>query len=146
MKYTEKDICSFFEKKLSLFQQYVSVTKKIKDAFMDEGKGNPGVFIAERQGLINGIQKIDSVIEKLMDENRPQSGGEGYREAIETRRQDIKALMETAKPIDDELIAFVGQEKEEAKRALLKLRNARQAASGYQRMGKSIPRFFDKLR
>ena len=146
MSSKEKDICSFLEKKLSLFQQYLSVTNRIKDAFVAEGKGNPGVFIAERQGLIDGIEKIDSAMKRVIEEDGRQSVSEKNREKIETYLQDIKKLMETVKPIDEELITMVGREEEEARMSLLKMRNARLAVNGYQRMGESIPRFFDKLR
>lgn len=146
MVHTDKEICLFLEKKLSLFQRYLSVTKRIKEAFEDEGKGNPGVFIVERQGLINSIEKIDSTIEKVSMEGMPQSGLSEYREKIETHLQDIRALMETVKPLDDDLIAMVGRKEEQAKKSLLKMQNARRAVNGYQRTGKSIPKFFDALR
>ena len=146
MSSKEKDICSYLEKKLSLFQQYLTVTNRIKDAFVAEGKGNPGVFIAERQGLIDGIEKIDSAMKRVIEEDGRQSVSEKNREKIETYLQDIKKLMETVKPIDEELITMVGREEEEARMSLLKMRNARLAVNGYQRMGESIPRFFDKLR
>jgi hypothetical protein len=142
----ERDICSFLEKKLLLFQRYLSVTNRIKEAFMEEGKGNPGAFIAERQGLIDGIQKIDSAMERAMEGDGPQSASYGKREKIESHLQAIRTLMERVKPIDEALITMVGREEEEAKRSLLKMRNARRAVSGYQGTGKSIPRFFDKLR
>ena len=106
----------------------------------------PGVFIAERQGLIDGIEKIDSAMKRLIEEDGRQSVSEKNREKIETYLQDIKKLMETVKPIDEELITMVGREEEEARMSLLKMRNARLAVNGYQRMGESIPRFFDKLR
>jgi hypothetical protein len=54
--------------------------------------------------------------------------------------------METVKPMDEEMIAMVRGEGEQAKRSLLKMRSTRQAVSGYQRMGKSPPKFFDTLR
>ena len=147
MPSNERDICSFLEKKLSLFQQYLSVTNRIKEAFIEGGKGNPGIFIAERQGLINGIEKINAAMKRVSEkENGRQSVSEKNREKIEAHLQDIRKLMETVKPIDQELITMVGRAEEEAKRSLLKMRNARQAVSGYQRMGTSIPRFFDKLK
>ena len=146
MSSREKDIRSLLEKKLFLFQQYLSATNRIKEAFVAEGKGNPGVFIAERQGLIDGIEKIDSAMKRVIEEDGHQSVSEKNREKIETYLQDIKKLMETVKPIDEALITMVGREEEEARMSLLKMRNARRAVNGYQRMGKSIPRFFDKLR
>ena len=146
MKDREKEICLLLEKKLSLFQNYLSVTKRIKEAFMDEGKGNPGGFIAERQGLIGRIEKIDSSMEKVIKGGEIQTGFGRDRETIETRLQDIKILMERVKPIDEALIAMVRGEGEQAKRSLLKMRRSRQAIGGYQRMGKSSPKFFDTLR
>jgi hypothetical protein len=146
MKEREEEICSLLEKKLSLFQNYLSVTKRIKEAFMDEGKGYPGGIIAERQGLIDRIEKIDSSMEKVIKGGEIQTGFGRERETIETRLQDIKTLMETVKPLDEALIAMVRGEGEQAKRSLLKMRRSRQAVSGYQRIGKSSPKFFDTLR
>jgi hypothetical protein len=146
MNEREKDIYSLLDKKLSLFKSYVSVTKRIKEAFVEEGRGNPGGYIAERQGLIDRIEKIDNSMEKVIKRGglQPEFGKD--KETIETRLQDIKTLMETVKPMDEELIAMVRVEEEEAKRSLLKMRSSRQAVSGYQRMGKSFPKFFDTLR
>jgi len=131
---------------LSLFQSYLSVTKRIKEAFVDEDQGNPGGFIVERQGLIDRIEKIDTSMEKVIEGGEPQTGFGGDRETIETRLQEIKTLMETVKPMDEEMIAMVRGEEQQAKRSLLKMRSTRQAVSGYQRMGKSSPKFFDTLR
>jgi hypothetical protein len=146
MKEREKEICSLLDRKLSLFQSYLSVTKRIKEAFVDEGKGNPGGFIVERQGLIDKIEKIDTSMEKVIKGGEPQAGFGSDKETIETRLQEIKTLMETVKPMDEEMIAMVLGEEEQAKRSLLKMRSTRQAVSGYQRMGKSPPKFFDTLR
>lgn len=146
MKEREKEICSLLEKKLSLFQSYLSVTKRMKRAFVDEEKGTHEVFLAERQGLIDRIEEIDSSMEKVIKSGEPQTGFGGDRETIETRLQDIKTLMEAVKPMDEELIVMVRGEEEQAKRSLLKMRGTRQAVSGYQRMGKSPPKFFDTLR
>ncbi len=146
MKEREKEICSLLEKKLSLFQSYLSVTKRMKRAFVDEEKGTHEVFLAERQGLIDRIEEIDSSMEKVIKSGEPQTGFGGDRETIEIRLQEIKTLMETVKPMDEEMIAMVLGEEEQAKRSLLKMRGTRQAVSGYQRMGKSPPKFFDTLR
>jgi hypothetical protein len=146
MKEREKEICSLLEKKLSLFQSYLSVTKRMKRAFVDEEKGTHEVFLAERQGLIDKIEKIDSSMEKVIKGGEPQAGFGSDKETIETRLQEIKTLMETVKPMDEEMIAMVRGEEEQAKRSLLKMRGTRQAISGYQRMGKSPPKFFDTLR
>jgi ribosomal protein S20 len=146
MSSNKKNICSLLEKKLSLFQRYLSVTNRIKEAFVEEGKGNPGVFISERQGLIDGIEKIDSAMKRIVEEDGRRFVSERNRDKIETHLQDIRKLMETVESIDEELVTMVGREEEEAKRSLLKMQNARRAVSGYQRTGKSAPRFFDKLR
>jgi hypothetical protein len=146
MKEREKEICSLLEKKVSLFQSYLSVTKRIKEAFVDEGKGNPEAFIAERQGLIDRIEKIDTSMEGVIKGGEIQTGFGRDRETIEARQQDIKTLIETVKPMDEALIAMVRGEEEQAKRSLLKMRRSRQAVSGYQRMGESPPKFFDTLR
>ena len=146
MKDRGRDICSLLDKKLSLFEEYLSVTKKIKDAFVDEGNGNPGVFLAERQGLIDRIEKIDYAMDKVINSGESQTGFGGFRETIETRLQDIKALMERVKPMDEALIAMVQEAEEASRGVLLKMRRSRQAVNGYHRMEKSTPKFLDELR
>ena len=84
MKEREKEICSLLEKKLSLFQSYLSVTKRMKRAFVDEEKGTHEVFLAERQGLIDRIEKIDSSMEKVIKSGEIQAGFGSDKETIET--------------------------------------------------------------
>lgn len=146
MEYREKEICLLLDKKLFLFQNYLSVTKRIKEAFLDEGKGNPGVFIAKRQNLIDRIDKIDSSMGRVIKSDASYTESEFFSETVEKRLQDIKAIMERVKPMDEALIAMVREGEEQAKKALLKMQKSRKAVNGYQRMGKYAPKFFNELR
>ena len=148
MEYREKEICTLLDEKSSLFQRYLSATKRIKEAFVGEGegKGNPGVFIAERQSLIERIEKIDKAVERVIKSDASHGESGSFSENIETRLQDIKAMMERVKPMDEALMAMVREGEEQAKKALLKMQKSRNAVNGYQRMGKFTPRFFDELR
>jgi hypothetical protein len=41
----EKEVCSFLEKKLALFNQYLSITKRLKETLRDKEASSLGVFI-----------------------------------------------------------------------------------------------------
>lgn len=142
------EILSLLEEKIPLFHRYLSVTENMKEAFGDDGKGNIGNFLSERQDVIQKINEIDSSIEKVMEgvPDQPTGGFGECRELIDTRLQDIRLVIETVDPIERELIIMVKGETESVKRSLLEMRNTRQAVNGYQKTGSSSPKFFDTLR
>lgn len=160
-----KEICSFLEKKLTLFNRYLSITKRMKETLRGREAGNPGVFISERQDCIDKIENIDSSIEKIIKEGSdnlsqisdqvntptqtlpPQGGGEGGGEGlIDSYLAKIKSIMEKADLIDRELMVMVKDEGQSIKTELLKMRNFRQAARGYKKEKRFSPRFLDTIR
>jgi hypothetical protein len=62
---TETDICSFFEKKLELFNQYLSITKELKETLEAKKVGLLEGLLSRRQDCIKGIEGIDLTIEKM---------------------------------------------------------------------------------
>ena len=137
---TGKEICSFLEKKLSLFNRYLSITKRMKQTLNDKEAGNLGGLVSERQDCINKIERIDLSMEKI---GKGEGGGEGL---IDGYLKDIKSIIETIVPIDRELIVMAKEEGESIKTELLKMRNVRQASQGYRNEGRYSPRFLDTRR
>jgi len=158
-----KEVCSFLEKKFALFDQYLSITERMKATFRNKEAGNLGVLISERQRCIAKIERIDTSIENVITEspdklsqisdqvNTPtqtlplKGGGEGEG-LIDSRLMKIKGIMEKIDPIDRELMTMLKEEGEHLRTALLEMRNVRQAARGYKRERGFSPRFLDTMR
>ena len=143
-----KEICSFLEKKLVFFKQYLSITKRMKETFKKKEPSSPEVFISERQACITKIQKIDASLEKIMgnSSDKLHDISEKCKGMIDGYLRSLKNIMETVDLIDRELIVVVRAEGENIKGELLKLQDVRQAAKGYRDRMKSTPRFLDTIR
>ena len=140
-----KEICSFLQKKLALFSQYLSITKRMKEALNDKETSNIGASISERQDCINKIERIDASIERIVKEGsgKGDGGGEGLIDSYMSR---IKSIMETIDLMDKELTVMVKEESETIKTELLNIRNVRHAARGYKKIERFSPRFLDTVR
>ena len=55
---TGKEICSFLEKKVTLFSRYLSLTERMSAALGEEEKDLKDL-ISKRQGCMEKIEKID---------------------------------------------------------------------------------------
>ena len=143
-----EQICFFLEKKLAFFNQYLSITERMKERLLDKKEGDPRASISQRQACINKIQKIDASLEKIMggSPDRLHNISEKCKGVIDGYLRSLKTIMETVELIDRELIVMVRAEGENMKTELLKLQDARQAAKGYRDKIKSAPRFLDTIR
>ena len=144
----EKEVCSFLEKKLTLINRYLSITKRMKETLRDKGASNPGVFISERQDCINKIEKIDSSIEKIIKASTDKLNhiSDKFKGLIHSYLSSIKSIMETVDCIDRELMVVVKEEGEGIKKELLRMRNVQQVARGYKKEKRYSPRFLDTVR
>ena len=143
-----KEICSFLEKKLALFNQYLSITKRLKETLRDKEASGLGVFISERQDCIKRIERIDSSMEKIIKavSNKLYHISDRFKGLIDSYITDIKGIMEKADLIDRELMVMVKEEGESIKTELLRMRDVRLAASGYKKEKGYSPRFLDTIR
>ena len=144
----EKEICRFLEKKLAFFNQYLSITERLKERLVHKKEGDPRASISQRQACISKIQKIDASLERIMGSSpdRLHTISEKCKGMIDGYLRSLKTIMETVECIDRELIVMVGAEGENMKTELLELRDVRQAARGYRDKIKSAPRFLDTIR
>ena len=143
-----REMCSFLQKKLALFNQYLSITKRMKETLQDKEAGNLGVFISERQSCITKIERIDGSMEKIIKGGSDKLChiSDKCRGLIDGHLKNIKGIMEEIDLIDRELMVMVKEEGEDIKTELLKLRNIRQAAKGYKRQVEFSPRYLDTKR
>ncbi len=143
-----KEVCSFLENKLALFNQYLSITKRMKETFGNKKEGDLEAFLSERQGCITKIEGIDGSMEKIIKEGPDKLSNitDKCKGLIDDYLKNIKGIMEETDLIDRELAVMVKKEGEGVKTELLKMRGVRQAAKGYKGQGGFSPRFLDTMR
>jgi hypothetical protein len=142
------EICSRLEKKLALFNQYLSITKRMRDALGDNSAQDPRPFILKRQACIANIGRIDASVEKILEKrsDRLHDISGKCRAAIDGYLKRLRSIMESADLMDRELMAMVKEGSEGIKSELVELHKVRQAARKYRDKRKSPPRFFDTTR
>jgi hypothetical protein len=79
-----KKICSFLEKKLALFNKYLSITKRMKESLKGKEAGNQGVYISERQDCIKRIERIDLSMEKIIKASSDKRSDISYQFKVPT--------------------------------------------------------------
>ncbi len=127
-----REICSFLEKKVTLFSRYLSLTERMNAALGEEEKDLKDL-ISKRQGCMEKIEKIDLAMQQTVG-----AGPDKYklippkfRGLIDGYLKKLKSIMETVELLDREVTAFVKLEVESVKTDLLNMRNVRQAARSY---------------
>ena len=143
-----KKMCFFLEKKLALFDRYLSITKRMKKALKDKEAVNPGIFISERQNCINEIEKVDASIENIINTSTDKMNNirDKFSELINTYLSSIKSIMKTVDLIDRKLMVMVEDECQSKKKELLNMRNFQQGTRGYKKETRYTPRFLDTIR
>jgi len=145
----EKEMCNFLEKKLDQFKEYQSVTEKMKQTVCGNDDNNElSGLIHRRQKCINAIEKINSSIEKIMKSGsiKFSSISKKYKGMVESCLTNIKDIMMQVEFMDKELVTVVSERSENIKTELLKMRNKRQAARGYQTVTRYPAKFLDTRR
>jgi hypothetical protein len=144
-----KEICTFLERKLAHFKQYLSITEKMKQAFGNKEEiNNLGKLISKRQGCVNNIERIDLSVGKILKKGSRELSriSSKYKEIIDGYLLKIRDIMTTVDLMDKEIMVMVKQEGECIKTEVLKTRNFRQAARGYRRSTGYTARFLDTRR
>jgi hypothetical protein len=149
VKDIEKEYCMFLEKKLVQFKQYQSVTEKMKHIMDDKEKNKEiSALISTRQSCISAIEKINAAMAQIIQKG---SGGlscisQKYKRIIDSYMSSIKDIMVQIDFMDRELVAVFAEHRDGIKAELLKMRNMRHAARGYQSDMKYPARFLDMRR
>ena len=145
----EKGMCTFLENKLDKFKEYQSVTEKMRQTVCNNDENNElSGLIHRRQKCINAIEKINSSIEKVMKSGSIRLSGisKKYKGLVEAYLSNIKGIMMQVELMDKELVTVVSERGEDIKSELLKIRNKRQAARGYQTVTRYPAKFLDTRR
>lgn len=145
----EKAMCTFLKKKLDQFREYQSVTEKMKQTICGNVENNEiSGLINRRQRCIGTIEKINASIEKVIKNGSVKFSriSKNYKELVEGYLSEIKEIMLHVDLMDKELVAIVSEQGESIKTELLKMRNKRQAARGYQTIKNYPAKFLDTRR
>ncbi|PLX44973.1 MAG: hypothetical protein C0611_13445, partial [Desulfobacteraceae bacterium] len=145
----EKEMCTFLEKKLDKFREYQSVTEKMKQTVCgNDGNNELSGLIHRRQKCINAIEKINSSMDKIIKSGSIKFSciSKKYKGLVENCLSNIKDVMTQVDLMDRELVTIVSEQGESVKTELLKLRNMRQAARGYQTIKRYPAKFLDTRR
>ena len=142
------EICSLLEKKLALFNRYLTITERMRDAFIDNSAQDPRPFISKRQACIANIGRVDASVEKILER---RSDGHHHitgkcRASIDGYLKRLRSIMGAADQMERELMGMVKEQSEGIKSELVELQKVRQAARGYGDKMKSPPRFLDTTR
>jgi len=144
-----KEICTFLERKLAHFKQYLSITERMKQAFGNKEEiDNIGGMISQRQGCIKNIDRIDLSIKKIIKEGsgRLSRVSNKYKGMVEGYLSKIRDIMTTVDLMDRELVVMVKHEGESVKTEVLKMRKFGQAARGYRGSTGYPAKFLDTRR
>jgi len=149
MRDVEKEMCTFLEKKLDKFREYQCVTEKMKKTVCGNDENNElSGLINRRQRCIGAIEKINSSMEKIIKNGSVKFSciSKKYKGWVESCLSNIKDVMIQVDLMDTELAAIVSEKGENIKTELLKMRNMRQAARGYQTNRRYPAKFLDARR
>jgi hypothetical protein len=144
-----EEICTFLDRKLAHFKQYLSITEKMKQAFGNkEDISNFGSLVSRRQGLVNKIESIDMSIGKILKEGSRKLSciSNKYKGMIDGYLSKIRDIMTTVDLMDKEIMVMVTQERQGIKTEVLKMRNFKEAARGYRGSSGYTARFLDTRR
>ncbi|MBU2623358.1 MAG: hypothetical protein KKD92_13660 [Proteobacteria bacterium] len=138
----------FMEQKVLLLTQYLSITRTMKETFMQKKEINLIELLSKRQDCINRIQKTDLSVKKIMNTGAEELSRISYevKSSLDAYQRSIKSLLEQIAPIDAEVMVMVKEESRGVKAELLKIRNVRHAAKGYSSNEKRIPMYMDAKR
>ncbi len=139
-----KKIRSFLEKKLTLFNRYLSVTDRMKETLTKREGDELGALISERQSCINKINKIDVTMDKIIKAGMAKTDiPQRLKELTAGYVESAKRILEVLEPLDKELVVIVKEESGSIKRELLKMRNVRKANRGYGQYRQNPSKFID---
>ena len=144
---TGKEICSFLEKKVTLFSRYLSLTERMNAALGKEEKDLHDL-ISKRQSCMEKIAKIDLSMQQTVGAGPDKQNLilPKFKGLIDGYLKKLKSIMETIELLDREVTAVVKQEVKNIKADLLNRRNIRQAARGYGGRVGHPARFLDTHR
>lgn len=140
-----RDICLSIEKKHTIFQTYLSITRKLKNVVGEGKEKTLRKLLSQRRYCIKQIQNIDGVLGEItgfggsdISSIHPKN-----RTRVHQYLNNIKELMETIAPLDSEVMVLVRSESNALRSELLEMRHTRKATRGYGSIAGGPPRFLD---
>lgn len=142
---SNKIICSFLEKKVALFNQYLSITERMKETLRNKEESKLEGFLSKRQDCISKIERIDLSIKKIVKAGLSNLANisNRYKMVIDSYIADIRSIMTTVDLMDRELMVIINTESRSLKTGLLRFQHSKQAARGYKPKVGYSSRFLD---
>ena len=141
----KETLCDCLEKKLAIFQHYLSITKQMKHSIEETKEKQLRRQILERQYCIKKIRNIDESIKKILSKTQSKTSFNShiYNGSVRHYINKIQEIIETITPLDKELRTQVNSECNDLKTALLRIQHTRKAARGYGKKTEYSPRLID---
>lgn len=145
---SDNNICFFMEQKVSLFTQYLFITKTIKEVLTRKKEVALNELLDRRQNCIHKIQQIDNAFQQTIKANTTTHNrlSGTIKGLFNGYLSSAQSLMEQIVPIDKEVMEILSAEHCSIRNELLKMNTVRQAAKGYNDQGSLIPRYLDTKR
>jgi len=137
-------LCDCFEKKIAVFQYYLSITNQMEQAIENTKEKQFRRLILERQQCIKKIRNIDESIKKTISNVQGNSSFINIVNNL-TRQyiSKIKEIIDAITPLEEKLLVRVNSEYNDLKTALLGIQHTRNAAKSYGKKPEHSPRLLN---
>ena len=136
------------EEKLRVSRELLEVTESIQGAAEGEKIARVHSLLAERQALMQRVEKIDAGIREIDEGIFSRDGRRSWRshDRIESLWKAIEGVFRTAADLDRAAISRIASQQKEIKDELLRIRSSSKSVYAYRNGFGTGPRFMDVRR
>lgn len=139
------DVHSLFDRKLAYLNQYLTITRQMRDVLETEAERKLTTLSAQRQYCVQRIDKIDAAISRLTGAREGQKNSvQGRMRSISMAYLDeVKNMLLTISPLEKELGRAVKEKHANLLGEILRLKHGRKAVVGYGQKQKCGSKFIN---
>jgi len=140
--------CACLREKIQQLEEFKQATLKMKEATASRDIPQIVLYVKERQGLIDRIQRMDKVLHKLTQGDSLSIERLSHQSKNLARRclEQLKTALESLAAMEKECLALARAHHDSMKSEILKVRQGLRAARGYRLAVEHHPRFLDVKR
>jgi Mg2+ and Co2+ transporter CorA len=140
--------CACLREKIQQLEEFKQATLKMKEATASRDIPQIVLHVKERQGLIDGIERMDKVLHKLTQGDSLSIERLSHESKNLARRclEQLKTALESLAAMEKECLALARAYHDSMKSEILKVRQGLRAARGYRLAVEHHPRFLDVKR